>query len=391
MKKLQRAILMIITIALISCGGSDGPTGPENPHSPEESEPTTGAIEVTTNTTGDDIDSDGYTVATANVSSSIDPNGSTVLPDLSEGSAEVELSGIASNCSVSGENPRDVSVTAEDTTTTTFDIECEAQLKNEILFQSDRDADPYMYELFVMDEDGNNVRQLTNNGIFYIGDISSDGTKILYTNFPKDGLFRMNADGSEQKKLISDADIGLGSWSPDESQIFFGSGRDGDFELYIADADGSNIEQITDNTYGDDYPDWSPDGDKIVFRSRPDDAFNLYTINSDGTGLTQLTSATKNVGGARWSHDGQKLVFSRDGDIYTINADGSDEQLVYDGSRNLFNPSWSADDSKIIYDRNMSQGGYEIYFINADGSGQPTNITNSSSSNDQFPTWSPIE
>ncbi|TYP95302.1 protein of unknown function (DUF5050) [Fodinibius salinus] len=373
---------LVLSFLLVSCGGGDS-TGSEPPP-----ELTTGAVEVTTSTTGDDIDGDGFTVAAANASSSIDPNDTTILTDLSEGSVDVELSGLTSNCTITGDNPKNVSVTAGDTTSTTFDLECEAQLRNEIVFLSDRDSYPY---IFVMNEDGSDVRQLTNVGNHYIGDISSDGTQILYTDFSQDGLFRMNADGSEQQKLISDVNIGLGSWSPDESQIAFSSDRDGDYELYITDADGSNINQLTDNTYGDDSPDWSPNSDKVVFRSRPGSSFNLYTMNTDGTGLRQLTSQSSNVGGAQWSHDGQKLVFSRGEDIYTINADGSDEQLVYDGSRNLFNPSWSPDDSKIVYERNMSQGGYEIYVIDSDGGGQPTNITNSSSSNDKVPFWSPVQ
>lgn len=388
MKKLQRLLLLMLTVTIISCGGDDGPTGPDNPPEPE---PTTGAVEITTNTTGDDIDPDGYEVAVADQNTNIDVSGSVILSDLSEGSYDVELTGTADNCTLSDDNPRNISITAGDTTSTTFDVSCKAQLKNEILFQSDRDTDPFTFELFVMNEDGSDVRQLTSNGNFYIGDISSNGTKILYTNFSEDGLFKMSADGSEQEKLISDVDIGVGSWSPDESQIVFSSYRDGDYELYIADEDGSNIEQITDNIYGDDSADWSPNGDKIVFRSRPDDDFDLYSINTDGTGLTQLTSAPQHVGAARWSHNGEKLVFTRQGDIYTINADGSNEQLVLDDSQNLFDPSWSPDDSKIIYKRKPDQGGDEIYIINADGSGQPTNISNSSSSNEGRPIWSPVQ
>lgn len=374
---------------VLSCGGDDGPTGPENSQDPE---PTTGAVEIITNTTGDDIDSDGYKVATANQNTNIDASDSVILDDLSEGDAEVELSDIASNCAVSGDNPRSISITAGDTTSTTFGVSCNVQLKNEIIFQSDRNADPFTYELFVKKEDGSNVRQLTNGGDSIPWDISSDGTKVLYTNFSEDGLFKMSADGSEQEKLISDADIGVGSWSPDGSQIVFSSYRDGDYELYIADADGSNIEQITDNTYGDYFPVWSPDNNSIVFVSRPGDDSDLYSINADGTGLTQLTSAPQNVGAAQWSHDGEKLVFARNGNILTIHADGSNEQLVLDDSKNLFYPSWSPDDSKIVYERNPAdQGGDEIYIINADGSGQPTNISNSSSSNEGTPLWSPVK
>ena len=379
----------MLTVTIISCGGDDGPTGPDNPPEPE---PTTGAVEITTNTTGDDIDPDGYEVAVADQNTNIDVSGSVILSDLSEGSYDVELTGTADNCSVSSNNPRSVSITAGDTTSTTFDIGCKTQLKNEIIFQSDRNADPFTYELFVMNEDGSDVRQLTSNGNFYPGDISSNGTKILYTNFSEDGLFKMSADGSEQEKLISDADIGLGSWSPDESQIVFSSYRDGDYELYIADEDGSNIRQLTENSYDDYSPVWSPDKNSIVFVSRPGDDSDLYSINADGTGLTQLTFAPQNVGNARWSHDGQKLVFARNGDIFTINADGSNEQLVLDDSQNLFYPYFSPDDSKIVYERNMgSQGGYELYIINVDGSGKPENISNSYSSNEGKPIWSPVE
>src|ERR1051326_4842352 len=89
--------------------------------------PTTGDLTVTTGTSGSNIDADGYTVTVdGNASKSIGSNGSVTFSGLAAGNHSVALSGVASNCSVSGNNPRTVSVPAGGTASTSFSVSCTA-------------------------------------------------------------------------------------------------------------------------------------------------------------------------------------------------------------------------------------------------------------------------
>ena len=72
-------------------------------------------------------------------------------------------------------------------------------------------------------------------------------------------------------------------------KIAFTSDRDGDFEIYIMDPDGSGIQQLTDNDRWDMHPAWSPDGSKIAFFSDRDGDNEIYVMNPDGSGIQKLT------------------------------------------------------------------------------------------------------
>ena len=81
------------------------------------------------------------------------------------------------------------------------------------------------------------------------------------------------------------------AWSPDGRQIAFESDADGDREIYVMNADGSNVRQITHNTLWDEGPAWSPDGTKFAFSSGADDLhLDVWTMNVDGSNPRQLTT-----------------------------------------------------------------------------------------------------
>ncbi len=78
-------------------------------------------------------------------------------------------------------------------------------------------------------------------------------------------------------------------WSHDGKKILFSSNRDGDFEVYLMNADGSDLKQLTSNTFSDVYPVWSPDGKRIAFHSNRDSYKEIYFMNADGSGQTRLS------------------------------------------------------------------------------------------------------
>ena len=98
-------------------------------------------------------------------------------------------------------------------------------------------------------------------------------------------------------------------------KIAFRSDRDGNGEIYVMNADGTNQTRLTNNSAEDIWPSWSPDGTKIAFMSDRDGNGEIYVMNADGTNQTRLTNNSATEYCPSWSPDGTKIVFmsNRDG------------------------------------------------------------------------------
>ena len=120
----------------------------------------------------------------------------------------------------------------------------------------------------------------------------------------------MDPDGSNQKRLT---DHGLDpTWSPDGRRIAFASKRDGIFQIYAMNADGSNVRRLTKHNAEDSNPAWAPDGAAIAFISATgDDRRGLFLMGADGSGQHGIAhSKHEDFCFPSWSPDGQTLVFS---------------------------------------------------------------------------------
>ncbi len=173
-------------------------------------------------------------------------------------------------------------------------------------------------------------------------------------------------------------------------KIAFISDRDGNWEIYVMNADGTGQTRLTFNSADDVEPAWSPDGSKIAFHSFRDGNGEIYLMNVDGTGLTRLTFISDYDGGPTWSPDGTKIVFhtNRDGnqETYVMNADGTGQANISNNPATDSWPAWSSDGTKIVFS-SLRDGNEEIYVVNADGTGQ-TRLT-FNSVDDLEPAWGP--
>lgn len=222
-------------------------------------------------------------------------------------------------------------------------------------------------------------------------------------------IYIIRADGSDPINLTNypeaaeyfDNTGGTYSWSPDGSRIAFDYCLEGNCEIYLANADGSELTNLTANPAFDAGPMWLPDGNRIVFASDRDHAGGmdsmLYVMNADGSAVARLTEASFSDTGCcsalTLSPDGTRLAADaeRDGnfDIYVMNADGSDYTRLTNNPYGDVDPVWSPDGTRIAF-VSWSIVGPEtsdIYAINADGSNL-TRLTDRPE-DDHGPVWSP--
>lgn len=348
-----------------------------------------GTLQVDTSTTGDDIDPDGYSVSvTGQTSQAVGVNGSVSFPNLTPGNYQVQLTGVAANCTVAGSNPRTVAVPGGGTATTTFTVTCEGEPppggpEGVIVFTSDQDGTLDIYamnadgsnqvqltndsnqeqhsristdgqrvvfvsdaggdrEIFIMDIDGSNVTQLTSNTVRdHEARISPDGTRIVFERQVAgvDQVFVMDVDGTDQTQLTFEtANSGEPAWSPDGTQIVFSSTRLGGREVWVMDADGSDPVRLTNTVGINGDPVWF--GTQIAFESSRTGVLEIFVMNDDGTNQVGITSGGTNSVDPHWSPDGTMITFERNGDVFTMDADGSDVVNRTNSAGMDHNPSW---------------------------------------------------
>jgi serine/threonine protein kinase/Tol biopolymer transport system component len=208
-------------------------------------------------------------------------------------------------------------------------------------------------------------------------------------------IYVMNTDGSNQRRLLTfeGADAYPSSdpaWSPDGTKILFKTSKDGDDEIYIANVDGTQIDNLTQDPGADEHAVWSPDGQRIAFQSRRDGNWEVYVMGADGSTPTNLTNSRYADWGPDWSRDGAKIVYVNDSsgnnDIYVMNADGTDAVNLTNDPAQDYNPRWSPDGTRIAFSRQVAENLWAILVMNADGSNVQT-LTDGTAQ-DSTPTWS---
>jgi len=194
-------------------------------------------------------------------------------------------------------------------------------------------------------------------------------------------------------------------------KIAFVSETSTDTQLYIMNADGSDLHAVMKSDRIPWSPALSPDGSQLAFAAKVNERYQIFVINTDGTDEKQITfniSGQTGVSGINWSRDGKRIVYTlkiwdspnfQSYDLYSMNADGTDQKkLTPQPMESLLSPHWSPDGKQIVFNaRGNSPNTPEtpvapdtrthVYVINADGSN--LHPLTQDDYNQLFPAWSP--
>jgi TolB protein len=246
------------------------------------------------------------------------------------------------------------------------------------------DGGTLRWSLFTMKTDGSSVMrvQVDPPGEANHPSWSPDGSKLAF-DVEEGGdteIYVVDADGSNLSKLTStDGWNFLPAWSPDGSRIAYVHASKSNHDIWLMDADGSNPVRLTRDPDFDLNPTWSPDASMLAFESNRTGSPEIYVMNVDGSDVSMLTDAPGFDGSPDWSPDGRWIAFVSDRDgpgIYLMERDGTGVRKLVGGKQvGPMEPEWSPDGARLVYTSSPgADGSVGIYVVDL-ASGQTQALT----------------
>lgn len=212
-----------------------------------------------------------------------------------------------------------------------------------VVFASTRSGNS---DIYAVDLDGGNLTNLTSNAaIENTPVVSPDGGLVAFLR--GGGLYVMNVDGSNVHAVATGTAYKV-SWNSQSTRLAFELTSGSNTDVWVVDAAGTNLEQLTTDPAYDGSTTWSPDGSKIAFVSQRSGS-DIFVMNVDGSGVTNLTQDAAVDATPAWSPDGETLAYSSDGDIMLTSAIGGTKTPLTTSSVNEYVPRWSPDGAYVLF------------------------------------------
>lgn len=178
---------------------------------------------------------------------------------------------------------------------------------------------------------------------------SPDGQRLVFSSSGtgEGDLYLVDADGSGLERLTSTEEPDLSpDWSPDGSRIVFSRNVPSGTQLWIVDVATGAETPLTDPSGRDETPRWSPDGARIAFSrflfasGGEEPNHDLYVMDADGSNVVQLTETPFAEIDPAWSPDGEEVVFARDDDLVRLRLETGAEIAIDPGEGSFSSPDW---------------------------------------------------
>lgn len=250
-------------------------------------------------------------------------------------------------------------------------------------------------ELFVMDYDGYDARQLTADGFLNLMPQWSPDRRFLvftaYRDRNTQNIDMIELATGKRWTLISLGGLNITpSLSPDGNFLAFASSHEGNSELYRLDTRTKAIQRLTVNPSGDLSPSWSPNGRELVFVSDRGGGPQLFLMGSDGTNVRRLTFDGDYNAAPAWSPRGNWIAYvcrtHREYKLCVITPDGQKRMQLTTGPGVDDSPSWSPDGRHLVFSSTVD-GKSHIYMIDADG--KDIERLTFQGTHNSAPSWSP--
>jgi TolB protein len=251
-------------------------------------------------------------------------------------------------------------------------------------------------ELFVMDYDGYDPRQLTADGFLNLMPRWSPDRRFLvftaYRNRNTQDIDMIELATGKRWTLVSLGGLNITpALSPDGNFLAFASSHEGNSELYRMDTRTKALQRLTVNASGDLSPSWSPSGRELAFTSDRSGGPQIFLMSADGSNVRRLTFEEDYNAAPAWSPRGNWIAYvcrtqKKDYKLCLITPDGQKRVQLTVGPGVDDSPSWSPDGRHIVFS-STAEGKSQIYMINADGK-DLERITFTGTHN-SAPAWSP--
>ena len=250
-------------------------------------------------------------------------------------------------------------------------------------------------QLAIMDQDGENVRMLTNtNDIVLTPRFSPSRQEVTYMSFegnqPRVYLLQLETG---QREVVGNFPGMTFSprFSPDGQRVIMSLQQGGNANIYTMDLRSRTTTRLTSTAAIDTSPSYSPDGSRIVFESDRGGRQQLYVMNADGTGQQRISFGDGSYSTPVWSPRGDLIAFTKQSggkfSIGVMKTDGSGERILTTGFHNE-GPTWAPNGRVIMFFRQAAgAGGPQLYSIDLTGYNEQLIRTPTYASD---PAWSPL-
>jgi TolB protein len=265
-----------------------------------------------------------------------------------------------------------------------------------VFIDEDGPKDRRIKRLAMMDQDGANVRMLTDGGELVLtprfSPTSQQITYMAYTGgVPRVYLFDIE---SNRRELVGEFPTMSFSprFSPDGRRVIMSLQDGGNSDIFVLDLDSRATSQLTNSPAIDTAPSYSPDGQRIVFESDRGGTQQIYVMNADGSGVQRISYGEGRYSTPVWSPRGDNIAFTK---MYSgrfaigvMRPDGSGERLLTEGYHNE-GPTWAPNGRVLMFFREArgEQGGPTLHSVDLTGRNEQRVPTPGFASD---PAWSPL-